>query len=128
MYDWWQSSLSQFAHDFDQVGFALEADAGQLGHDDVPVLDTHAVREAAVGLEQVRVALVATEPKAGGDVEQHLVSAVRDAAGGSPAELFQNIKGAQVFDQAVGQGAIELQKIAVGPHPAVAQEVARILV
>src|SRR5688572_24386444 len=45
MYGCRQPSLSQFAHDFDQVRLSLEADAGQFGHSDVPVLDTHAVRE-----------------------------------------------------------------------------------
>ena len=60
---------------------------GSSGMIDVPVLDTHAVREAAVGLEQVRVALVAAEPEAGRDVERHLVPAVRDAARRRPAEL-----------------------------------------
>jgi hypothetical protein len=39
----------------DQVGLALEADAGQVGHGHVPVHDLDAVREAAEGLEQVGV-------------------------------------------------------------------------
>ena len=108
--------------------FALEADARQLGHDDVPVLDAHAVREAAIGLEQVGIALVAAEAEAGRDVERHLVSAMRDAAARRPAELLEHIERAQVFDEAVGQRAIELQPIAVGPHAAVAQEVAGVLV
>ena len=101
---------------------------GKLGHDDVPVLDLHAVREAAIGLEQVRIALVAAEAEAGRDVERHLVAAMRDAAGGRPAELRQHVEGAQVLDQAVGQGAVELQPVAVRPHAAVAQEVAGVLV
>jgi hypothetical protein len=44
-------SSGQGVHDRDQIRLALEADAGQLGHDDVTVVDAHAVRKAAIGLE-----------------------------------------------------------------------------
>ena len=39
-----------------QVGLAFEADARQVRHRDVAVLDLHAIREAAERLEQVRIA------------------------------------------------------------------------
>ena len=48
---------------------------------DVAGFDADRVGEAAVGLEEVGVALVAAEAEAGGDVERHLVAAVGDAAG-----------------------------------------------
>ena len=120
--------MTQFAHDADQVGFAFEADAGEVGHHDVAVVDADLVGEAAIGLEQVGVALVAAEAEAGGDVERHLMAAMRDAAGGGPAGLVQHVERAEVFAQAVGEGAVELEPVAVGAHAAVAQEVAGVLV
>jgi hypothetical protein len=36
-----------------KIGFSLEADARQIRHGDVTVLDANAIREAAIGLEQV---------------------------------------------------------------------------
>ena len=42
--------------------------------------------------------------------------------------VFSAVERAQVFDESVGQRAVELQPVAVGPHAAVAQQVARILV
>jgi hypothetical protein len=44
-----------------EVGFSLEADARQIRHRDVTVLDFHAVRKSTIGLEQVRITLVAAE-------------------------------------------------------------------
>jgi len=75
----------------------------------------------------VGVGLVAAQAQAGGDVQRHLVAAVRDAAARRPAVLLQHVQGAQVFDQAVGQGAVELQPVAVRTHAAVADQVARVL-
>src|SRR4051794_11347756 len=71
--------LGQFAHDLDQIRLALEADARNVRHDDVTVLNPDRIRESPVGLEEIRVALVAAKPQAGGDVQRHLVTAVRDA-------------------------------------------------
>ncbi len=62
-------SFGQFPHHLDQVGFAFKADARQLGHDDVTLLDLDAVREAAVGLEQIRVAFVAAKTQSCRDVQ-----------------------------------------------------------
>ena len=53
---------------------------GSSGRVDVAVHDLHAVGEAAVGLEQVGVGLVAAQAQAGRDGQRHLVAAVRDAA------------------------------------------------
>jgi hypothetical protein len=44
------------------------------------IADLRAVGEAAVGLEDVGVVLVAAQPQAGGNVERHLVATVRYAA------------------------------------------------
>jgi hypothetical protein len=53
--------LGQFPHHLDQVRLALEPDTGQIRHDDVAVFDPNAVGEAAVGLEQVRIAFIAAQ-------------------------------------------------------------------
>ncbi len=50
-----------------EITLAFEADAGQVGQRDVAVARRDAVRESAVGLEQVRIALVATEAEASRD-------------------------------------------------------------
>ncbi len=106
----------QLAHDPDQVRLALEADARQFRHGDVAVLDPHGIREPAIGLEQVRIALVAAQPQPGRDVERHLVPAMRDAAGRRPPGGPQHLQSAQVFDQPIRQRAVELQPVPVRPH------------
>src|SRR4051794_4451695 len=102
------ASFRQFAHNLDQIGLALEADAGQVGQRHVAVLDLDAIGEAAEGLEQVGVALVAAESEAGRNVERHLVPAVRDAAAGGPAVFLEHVERAKVLDQAVAERAVEL--------------------
>src|SRR6516164_6956758 len=62
-----------------EIRFAFKPDAGQIRHDDVAILDTDAVGETAIGLEQVGIALIAAETEAGRDVERHLMAAMRDA-------------------------------------------------
>src|ERR687885_3054874 len=74
----------QRAHDANQVRFALETNAGQLRHRDVAMLNLDAVGEAAVGLKEVGVALVAAEAEAGGNIQRHLVAAMWNAARGGP--------------------------------------------
>src|SRR4028118_1849425 len=54
------------ARHLEQVRLPFDPDARQFRHDRAPVLDAHAVREAAVGLEEVGVALVAPEPSPAG--------------------------------------------------------------
>ena len=46
---------------------------------------------------------------------------------GDQPQLVQDIQRAQVFHEPVGKGAVELQPIAVGPHAAVTEQVAGIL-
>ena len=111
-----------------EVGLALEADAGQVRHRDVAVLDPHAVGKAAVGLEQIRIALVAAEPEAGRDVERHLVAAVRNAAASATSRTVRARRACADIRTAVRQRAVELQPVAVRPHAAVAQQIARVLV
>ena len=53
--------LGQLPHHGAEVGLSLEADSREVGEDDVARLDAHTVREAAEGLEEVGIALVATE-------------------------------------------------------------------
>src|SRR5947207_11935658 len=87
--------------DAEEVGFFLEADARRFVHPDAAVLHLDAVGEAAEGLEEIGVRFVAAEGEAGGDVEGHLVAAVRDAAAGGPAGAADGVEDAEVFDQAV---------------------------
>ena len=101
---------------------------GKIRHGDVAVLDAHAVGETAIGLEQIGIALIAAEAEAGGDVERHLVAAMRDAAARRPAMGLQHRQRALIFAEPVGQRAVELQPVAIRPHAAVADQVARILV
>ena len=64
---------------------------GSSGMRYVPALHPHAVGEAAIGLEQVRIALIAAQPEPGGDVERHLVAAMRDAAPRRPSRVVQHV-------------------------------------
>src|SRR5215468_1124773 len=73
-------SRSERRHLAREIAFSFEPDARQLRQRDIAVAWRHAIRKAAVGLEQVRIALVAAEAKAGGDHERHLVAAMRDDA------------------------------------------------
>src|SRR5204863_9607373 len=68
----------ELAHDGDQLRLPFEPDAGKLGHHDVPPLDVHAVGEATERLEEIGIALVAAEAEPRGDVERHLMPAMRD--------------------------------------------------
>src|SRR5437588_6591221 len=77
-----RASRTQCAHFLVEVGLALEADAGQVRHRDVTVLDAHPVGKAAIGLKQIRVAFVAAEPEACSDVQRHLMAAMGDASTG----------------------------------------------
>src|SRR3954454_19552374 len=73
-------SARKSAHLFDQIRLALKADTRQLGHSDIAVLDPHAIGKTAIGLEEIGIRLVAPEPEASGNVERHLMTAMRDAA------------------------------------------------
>src|SRR5690242_16608498 len=85
-----------------EIRLALEADAGQFGHDDVAILDADAIGKAAIGLEQVRIALITAQSETGRDVERHLVATMRDAAARRPALCMQHIERALIFAEAVG--------------------------
>src|SRR6266481_3830848 len=110
-----------------QVGFSLEPDARQIRHDDVTVLDANTVGVTAIGLEQIWIAFIAAEAETGRDIQRHLMSAMRNTPARRPAAGLQHAKRALILAQPIRQRAIELQPVAVGPHPAVANEVARIL-
>src|SRR6185369_14831188 len=98
-------SRRQRVHLLVEIGFSLEPDARQVRHGDVAVLDTHAVREAAIGLEQVGIAFIAAKAEAGRDIERHLVAAVGNAAAWRPAVGLQHRQRALIFAQAIGQRA-----------------------
>src|SRR6476659_11081037 len=117
----------QTAHLFDQIRFAFKTDARQIRHRDIAVLDLHAIGNTAIVLEQVGIGFVAAEAETGGDVERHLVAALRAAALRRPAVALQHVERPQIFDEAIAQRAIELQPVAVSPHAAVADEIARVL-
>src|SRR3954451_16502339 len=71
--------LGEFPHLLDQVRLAFKTDPRNVGHDDMAVLHPHPVWEAAIRLEEVRIAFIAAEPKACRDVQRHLMAAMRDA-------------------------------------------------
>src|SRR5712692_4522091 len=111
----------------EQIRLLLEPDPGRVVHPYPAALDANAVRKSAEGLEQVGIGLVSAQPEPRGDIERHLVPAVRDAAAGRPAVPANGVEGAQVFDQSVAQGAVELQPVAIGAHSAITEQVARVL-
>src|SRR5207245_10069093 len=114
-------------HHRPQVLLRLKADPRDVWHADVAVLDRHAVGEAAERGKDVGIGFVAAEAEPDRNVEGELVAAMRHAAPPRPARLLQHGARAEILDEAVGQGGIELQYVAVRPQPAVADEVARIL-
>src|SRR5262245_7370537 len=73
-------SRSECGHLACEIALSFEPDARQLRQCDIAVARHHAIRKAAVGLEQVRIALVADEAQAGSDYERHLVATMRDDA------------------------------------------------
>src|SRR4051812_36221834 len=61
------------------------------------------------------------------EMQRHLVTAVGDAAPRGPPARREHVEDPEVFDDAVPEGRIELQKVAVGAHAAIADEVPRVL-
>src|SRR3546814_9495709 len=76
----------------------------------------------------LRIGLVAAELQAGGDVQRELMPAMRHHVAAGEAMVAEQGEGAQVFHQTVAERAVELQPVAVRPHAAMAQQVARVLV
>src|SRR6478672_6069448 len=91
------SSRGQLFHLSIEIRFSLEPDARQVRHGDVTVLDTNAVGETAIRLEQIGIALIAAEPEAGGNIQGHLMSAMRSASARRPAAGLQHTKGALIL-------------------------------
>src|SRR6516165_6319217 len=121
------SSRSERLHFLVEVRLALEPNARQVGHRDMALLDFHPIRKSAKRLKQVRVGLVAAEAEARCDIERHLMAPVRNAARRRPTVLAQHLQRAEIFDEPVAQGTIELQPVSVRTHSAVADEIARVL-
>src|ERR1017187_547766 len=122
------SLLRQLSHNSDQFGLALKPDARNLWHGNVAVFHLHAIRKSAEGLKEIGIILIAAKSKACGNIQRHLMPAVRDATARRPAGSLHNFQRPQVLAKPIRQCAIELQPIAVRPHSAVAKQVARILV
>src|SRR5262245_63416512 len=72
-------SRRQCLHLLEEITLPLKPDARQIRHDNVPVLHAHAIWESAIGLEQVRIAFIATQSEPRRDVQRHLVPAMRNA-------------------------------------------------
>src|ERR1700730_15157851 len=102
------TSRRQRLHLHVKIGFSLKADARQIRHGDVTVLDADAVGETAIGLEQIGIALIAAEAETGRDVQRHLMAAMGNASARRPAQGLQNAKRALIFAEPVGQRAVEL--------------------
>src|SRR5690348_13359444 len=62
-----------------EIRLPFKADAGQIRHGDLAILDADAIGKAAIGLEQIRIALIAAEAEAGCNIQRHLVAAMGDA-------------------------------------------------
>ncbi len=80
-----------------------------------------------VGWNSPGVGLVAAQLERGGDVQAELVSAVGNAATRGPAVLLEHFLDPQVLGQPVAQGGVDLDIVAIGTHPAVADQIAGIL-
>src|SRR5262245_12835396 len=76
--DAYRGSRRKRRHLAREIAFPFEADAGQVGQRDVAVARRDPVRKATIGLEQIRIALVATEAQDRRDHQRHLVTAMRD--------------------------------------------------
>src|SRR6478672_9023599 len=81
----------QTAHLFDQIRFAFKADARQIRHGDIAVLDPNAIGKTAIGLEEVGIRFVAAQAEPGSNIERHLMAAMRDAALRRPAVALQHV-------------------------------------
>jgi hypothetical protein len=69
---------SERAHLGIKIGFrSSDPEPRQVRQRYVSVFHARAIRETAIGLEHVRIAFIAAEPLAGGDVERHLMAAMR---------------------------------------------------
>src|SRR6266849_312647 len=97
------------------IGLSFKTDARQIRHGDVTVLDAHAIRKTAIGLEQVGIAFIAAEAEPRCDIERHLMAAMRNTAARRPAQGLQDAERALIFAKSIRQRAIELQPVAVGP-------------
>ena len=89
--------LRQLAHHTNQIGLALKANARQFRHNDVSILHAYSIGKASVGLKQVGIAFIASQPQACCNVQRHLMTAMRDAAAGRPAGDLDHLQGAQIL-------------------------------
>src|SRR5258708_6676024 len=105
----------------------LAAAAGNVGTRHKSVPDRSAGGKTTEWLKDPGMGFVSTQSKPGGNVQRHLVAAMRDTARGRPAVLFQHFENAEKFDQAITERAIELQNIPVGAETGVADQIAGIL-
>src|SRR3712207_4358621 len=110
-----------------KIGLRLKSDAWNVGHPYVTVMDGYVIRETVERFEQTRIGFVSTQPESGCYVERHLVSTVGDATACRPAVLFHHTQDAHILYQPVAQGTVELQDVAISPHPTVPNQVPGVL-
>src|SRR5918995_4193297 len=111
----------------EKIGLRLKSDAWNVGHPYVTVMDGYVICETVERLEQSRIRFVSTQPKSCCYVERHLVSTVGYATACRPAVLFHHTQDAHILYQPVAQGTVELQGIAIRPHPTVPNQVPGVL-
>src|SRR5829696_8680565 len=111
----------------EKIRLRLKSDAWDVGHPYVTIMNRYVVRETVERLEQSRVGLVPAQPQPCRYVERHLVPPVRNAASGRPAVLFHHTQDTHVLHQPVAQGTVELQDIAIRPHPTIPNQVPGVL-
>src|SRR6266481_2217117 len=120
-------SLDNFLHDRVEFILRFKAYTWNAGQANASILDGDTVGESTEWLEHVGIGFVATEAKPCGNMERHLVSAVRDAGSWRPAMILQHFQDAEIFDKPIAQSRVKLQNIAVLTHTAVSNQISSVL-
>src|SRR5829696_918794 len=115
------------AHQLIKIGLRLKSDTWNVGHPYITVMDGDVVRKTVERLEQSRIRFVSAQPESGCYVERHLVSTMGDATACRPAVLFHHTQDAHILYQPVAQGTVELQDVAIRPHPTIPNQVPGVL-
>src|SRR6478752_4567915 len=115
------------AHHIDERALFLESDSGAARKADLAVDHLDSIGEPAEWLENARIAFIAAEPETGGHIERHLVSAMGNDAAAGPSVRFDHRDGAEIFDEAVGECAVELEPVGFRVQTAIADEIAGVL-
>ena len=101
---------------------------GRVGQLEIAVLQPRVVGEAREGAEHAGIGFRAAQAEAAGDVQRHLVAAVREQAGARPVVARQHVERAGVLHDAVGLRRIDLDDVAArGLQPAEPHQVLDVL-